>query len=260
LQKRHFANFLKDSRKARVSFTSIQSLLQNHLMKKQPLRICAFTAFAVLLLAYGSGLWPHKALAQDSAVGPIDQLVELGGTAAFSVDAVSGASYQWLRNGVPIAGQTSSVLTLENLQIEDAGFYSCNLSTNDTATASPAASLMVYTLSPDGFIVVYAAPIVGSGGSGTCPGPYIGYVTYTKTVQQGWGWTPETNTTVFTASDTTRTNTKVEYGGNYGDSGCNKTSVTIPNPPASTLYRFAIYFTNNVPTTNYPITLVGFNP
>ena len=31
------------------------------------------------------------------------------------------------------------------------------------------------------------------------------------------------------------------------------------NPPFSPLYRFAIYFPNNVLTTNYPIILTGFN-
>jgi hypothetical protein len=121
--------------------------------------------------------------------------------------------------------------------------------------------LTVYTLDADLNIVVFATPIVSSGNIGPCPGPYKGYVNYTKTPAQGWGWTPSTtNTTVFTASDNTRMNTKVEFVGGYGDEGCKKTSVTVPNPPFSPAYRFTIYFTNSVPTTNYPITLVGFNP
>jgi len=110
-----------------------------------------------------------------------------------------------------------------------------------------------------GFIVVYAAPLVSSGGSGTCPGTYKGYVAYTLTDQQGWGWVPGTNTTVFTATDNNRTNTRVEYVGAYGDSGCGQTSVTIPYPPCSPAYQFTIYFKSNVPTTNYPITLSGFS-
>jgi|GEM_PF-2581915 hypothetical protein len=110
-------------------------------------------------------------------------------------------------------------------------------------------------------ITVFAAPVVSGGSQGTCPGSYAGYVNYIKTVQQGWGWTPETNSISFTATDGSgRTNTKVEYVGKKGDSSCNQTTVTIPNPPYSAAYRFTIYFTNNVPTTNYPIILNGFNP
>jgi len=113
----------------------------------------------------------------------------------------------------------------------------------------------------DSSVVVYGTPVSGGGSQGTCPGHYVGYVNYTKTVAQGWGWEPSTNATVYTASDGGgRTNTKVEYVGKKGDTGCNQTSVTVPYPAPSAAYRFTIYFTNNVPTTNYPLNLSGFNP
>jgi hypothetical protein len=109
-------------------------------------------------------------------------------------------------------------------------------------------------------VVVFGAPISGGGKQGTCPGKYAGYINFTKTISQGWGWTPSTNTTVFTASDGSgRTDTKISYLGMYGDTGCNQTTVTIPNPPFSPSYRFTIFFPNSVPTTNYPIALSGFN-
>ena len=197
---------------------------------------------------------------QMQGMGRGTSLVRLGDTAFFSVNAVSGASYQWLRNGTAIAGQTNSTLTFENAQISDAGYYSCNIANGAAIALTVSASLEIYTINPDFLVVVYAAPIVSGGSQGTCPGPYTGYVNYIKTAAQGWGWTPSTNTTIYTASDNTRTNTKVEYVGDYGDSGCSKTSVTIPYPTFSPAYRFTIYFTNNVPSTNYPITLSGFNP
>lgn len=108
---------------------------------------------------------------------------------------------------------------------------------------------------------ILALPSSIPGSNGVCPGAYVGCVTYTKTVSQGWGWKPDTNTTVHTASDGGgRTDTKVEYAGKSGDHDCAQTSVTIPSPTSSTAYRFTIYFPNNVPTTNYPIILSGFNP
>lgn len=230
-------------------------------MKTQTLRIYAIAACAGLLMAAGRSAYPQQTAVTQTRDESFDQLVQLGEPVAFSVDAMDGGSYQWLRSGAAISGQTNSTLIFENTQISDAGYYSCNVANGADIVPTITASLMVYTITPDFFgVVVYAQPITSSGSQGTCPGPYTGYVNYTKAPQQGWGWTPSTNTTTYTASDTTRTNTKVAYLGDYGDSGCAKTTVTIPYPTFSPAYRFTIYFTNNVPTTNYPITLGGFNP
>jgi hypothetical protein len=193
---------------------------------------------------------------------PVDQAVSVGSNAVLSVQAVNADSYQWLSNGVAIEGQTNSTLTLENVGVNNAGSYSCNVSQNDgDAVPTRAASLNVMT--PSTFvgdpITVFGGPKVSGGTIGTCPGSFVGYVNYTKTISQGWGWVP--SGTVHTATDGSgRTDTKIGYMGKYGDTGCNQTSVTIPNPPPSPSYRFTIYFPNSVPTTNYPIVLSGFNP
>jgi len=107
-------------------------------------------------------------------------------------------------------------------------------------------------------ITISAVPVVSSGTNGVCPGGYVGYASYSKTVAQGWGWAP-TNT-VHTATDTNRPDTKVEFTGKIGDSGCNQTTVTVPDPTASPKYRFKVYFTNHVPTNAYPLVLDGFAP
>lgn len=192
---------------------------------------------------------------------PIDQAIAVGATATFNAKAVNGAiAYQWLRNGIPIEGQTNSSLILENITIEDVGYYSCDIFNDEEAVPTRAALLNVYTMSGGGPITVYGAPVVSSGNQGSCPGAYAGYVNYIKTVSQGWGWAPSAGTTVHTASDGNRTDTKVQYVGKFGDVGCNQTIVTVPHPTYSPKYRFSIYFPNNVPTNSYPITLVGFDP
>jgi hypothetical protein len=196
---------------------------------------------------------------------PVDQAVPAGSDAVLSVQAVNADSYQWQSNGVAIEGQTNSTLTIENVGVDSAGSYSCNVSQNGgEAVPTRGASLNVVTpcMSGGGPIIVYGLPKAGGATQGTCPGRYAGYINFTKTIAQGWGWTPSTNTTtVFTAADGSgRTDTKIVYLGIYCDNGCNQTSVTIPNPPYSPKYRFTIYFPNNVPTTNYPIVLTGFNP
>jgi hypothetical protein len=229
-------------------------------MKKQTLRAYAIAASAGFLLAAANSAYPQQIGVPQARDESFDQLVQLGDTASFSVNAVDGRSYQWLRNGTAISGQTNSSLIFEKTQISDAGYYSCNIANAVNIVPTITASLEVYTINPDFLVVVYGQPIVSGGNQPPCPGQYTGVVNYIKTAQQGWGWTPATGTTIYKASDTTRSNTKVEYVGAYGDEGCAKTTVTIPYPAASPAYRFTIYFTNNVPNTNYPITLSGFNP
>lgn len=199
---------------------------------------------------------------------PDNQMVPLGSNATFIVVAKNGPlTYQWLRNGVVLDGLTNSGMMILNVQIEDVGLYSCNVSKGLETVPTRAASLMVYTSSIDPEtgvdpVTVFGFPLLSIGSQASCPGHYTGYVNYTKTVQQGWGWAPDTTNgnTIFVASDTNRTDTKLLYGGAYGDNNCNQTSIIVPSPAFSPVYRFTIYFTNNVPTNPYAITLDGFKP
>jgi len=198
---------------------------------------------------------------------PEDQLVPIGSNATFTVQAINADGYQWLHNGNPIAGGTNSSLTISNATVNDVGYYSCEVFKGFEGVPTRAASLQVFTSSIDPQtgvdpVVVFGFPLPGSGSQGSCPGPYVGYINYTKTVQQGWGWAPDTSNgnTLFTATDTNRMDTKIQYFGAYGDGNCNQTSATVVNPPYSPVYRFTIYFTNNVPTNPYAITLDGFKP
>lgn len=221
---------------------------------------------------------------------PVDQTVPIGANVVLSVQANNADGYQWLINGVPADSQTNSSLAIANAGIDDVGLYSCEVFNGEEMVPTRTASVCVETttgattastltakatgvgaltaramtggasaagMPAGGPIIVFGTPYLGGGSKGGCPGPYAGYVIYTKSAFQGWGWVP--TGTVHTATDTNRTDTKIEYGGNYGDYGCAQTSVTI-NPTYSPAYRFAIYFTNNVPTNAYPIVLTGFNP
>jgi len=195
---------------------------------------------------------------------PVDQAVPAGSNAVLTVQAVNADSYQWQSNGVALEGQTNSTLTIEKVGVSAAASYSCNVSqSGGDVVPTRAASLSVAAASSPGGgqIIVYGSPKASGGTQGTCPGKYAGYISFTKTAAQGWGWAIASGTTIFKASDGGgRTDTKIAYSGINCDSGCNQTSVTIPNPPYSPVYRFTIFFPNNVPTTNYPIVLTGFNP
>jgi len=198
---------------------------------------------------------------------PEDQMVNVGSNATFTVTAQNADGYQWLHNGNLITDQTNTSLTITNCGVNDVGYYSCNVFKNIETVPTRSASLMIYTSSIDPQtgvdpVVVFGLPLLGSGGSGTCPGKYAGYINFTKTSQQGWGWAPDTSNgnTHFIASDTNRPDTKIQYGGAYGDNGCGQTGIAVASPAMSPVYRFTIYFPNNVPTNAYNITLDGFKP
>jgi alpha-tubulin suppressor-like RCC1 family protein len=76
---------------------------------------------------------------------PSAQVQLPGGSATFAV-AASGSgpfSYQWLKNGAPVAGANAAVLVLPNLQAADAGSYSVSVSNALGDRTSSVASLSV---------------------------------------------------------------------------------------------------------------------
>jgi hypothetical protein len=194
---------------------------------------------------------------------PIDQAVPAGSNVVLSVQAVNADGYQWLRNGVPVDGETNSIFTIEDVGTNDVALYSCEVSKDAEIVPTRAATVSVVTAAAasSGTIIVYGTPVLVSGKRGTCPGAYVGYVAYTKPASQGWGWAPLPGATGLAAADGSgRTDTKIQYLGAYGDTGCAQTTVTIPYPAFSPVYRFNIYFASDVPTNAHPIVLTGFKP
>ena len=106
-----------------------------------------------LRLAFDTGVW-NLAFIDAVMVScsppqitqqPISQTVVVGSNVSFSAGA-SGSpapSLQWLRNGIPIAGQTSGTLTLSNVQTSAAGSYSLRASNSCGQVTSSAALLTV---------------------------------------------------------------------------------------------------------------------
>jgi hypothetical protein len=75
-----------------------------------------------------------------------------GSSATFSVvaEGTPPLSYQWLSNGVELAGANSTSLTLNNLQSTDAGKYSVRVSNPVGSVLSAEAMLSVITPPPPG--------------------------------------------------------------------------------------------------------------
>jgi pectate lyase/pectin methylesterase-like acyl-CoA thioesterase len=80
---------------------------------------------------------------------PISNTSTVGDGVTFSV-AASGSpslSYQWLKDGAPIAGATGVTLTRAALQLSDAGFYSVKVS-NGVGSVSSAPALLAVRATP----------------------------------------------------------------------------------------------------------------
>jgi len=265
-------------------------------MKKRSLRgiaVAAMTGFVLTLRAQDATTVDqsqYPVILQQ----PVDQCLPIGSAATFSVLASNVDSYQWYKNNNALDGQTNSSLTIASVAISDVAYYSAAVIKGGDAVPTRMANLNAYTtsaatstttttttttktrllstqstsmMSPmdlggGGVITMYGMPVVSGGGTtGGCPGKYSGYVNYIKTASQGWGWAPTAGAPYHTATDTNRMDTKVYFGGQYGDSGCATNSVNVANP-VSPVYRFSIFFPqgNQVPTNAYAITLDGFDP
>jgi hypothetical protein len=76
---------------------------------------------------------------------PTNQTVSVGQSASFSVAATSTypLSYQWNFNGTNLPGATNTVLTLNSVQLANAGLYSVKISTPFTSTNSSSVLLTV---------------------------------------------------------------------------------------------------------------------
>ena len=85
------------------------------------------------------------------AGAPVNQYVDAGQSAQFNVMAAGTAlRYQWLRNGVPLNGETNTSLTLTDLQGTDAGsLFSVIVSNSFGSVTSSVASLTVNVATAD---------------------------------------------------------------------------------------------------------------
>ncbi len=107
------------------------------------------TSFNVVLTVNASVLPTAVAI----GVQPAPLVQAPGGSVSFAV-AVSGSgpiSYQWLKNGAPMAGANAAVLTLANLSGSDAADYSVSVN-NALATV----------ISNPAHLTVLGAPLIGS--------------------------------------------------------------------------------------------------
>ncbi len=81
---------------------------------------------------------------------PVSISVAEGGSVTFSIEATGPGNlrYQWLKNGVPIEGEETPFLTIEDVQLADDGAYTVTVSNLNDSIVSEQATLSVEAPSP----------------------------------------------------------------------------------------------------------------
>jgi LCCL domain-containing protein/putative Ig domain-containing protein len=81
------------------------------------------------------------------ALQPFSKVAAPGSTVTFATSASgTGLTYQWLRNGVAIAGETGAIILRQNVNANDAGTYTVRIS-NSAGSVTSAGGVL--TISPD---------------------------------------------------------------------------------------------------------------
>lgn len=95
---------------------------------------------------------PASALNPIITVPPLSTSVQLGGSASFTVIAISipAMTYQWLSNGIPLAGATAVTYSLSNVQLSEQATYSVEVFNGGPSTmeVSSGATLTITNIPP----------------------------------------------------------------------------------------------------------------
>lgn len=119
----------------------------------------------------------------DRPVGPLDVETSLGGDATLTVTLAGAVAYQWLKDGKPVKGATSSSLAITNAGFESAGVYHVVVTTPAGKFTTAGALLLVI----DPGLLVYK--LSGSGvayeGAASRRSAFAGWLVLDRVGQRG---------------------------------------------------------------------------
>ena len=235
-----------------------------------PLAVAAGEPQGVLVdpagnLFYTSSRSVYRAAATSGNVAPVitaapaARTVGEGAAATFSVTAYGGptVTYQWRKNGSPLAGQTAPALTFPSAALTDAGNYSVTVTAGGTATTTTEVAFGVQPVAAND---AFANAAVLRGAAAAATGQNYGATRESgEPVLPGaaaagrsvwWAWiAPSDGTIVVQTIGAEMKNTLAVYsGGTLGalqllaqddNAADNFTRVSVP-VTAGTMYRFVV--------------------
>ncbi|MCC6414443.1 MAG: immunoglobulin domain-containing protein, partial [Opitutaceae bacterium] len=176
-----------------------------------------------ILIGPEGRLGPPPQVTPTITTQPIARLAALGQTVTFSVVASGTAplSYQWLKAGTPLAGQTTGTLTLTNVSANDVSLYSVRVTNDLGFVESTAVSLTLGT-----FPVITTQPVtltVNAGQAAT----FSVAATGTTPLTYEWRFNGASLGSPTSSNSLTLANAQASHVGNY--------SVRVINPVGEVL-------------------------
>jgi|GEM_PF-1184313 len=140
--------------------------------------------------AFGNPDQPPANPSPSITTDPVSQTLSPGSTVTFSVVATGpNLTYSWQKNGTVLSGQTSSVLSISNLQPSDNGSYTAIVSNPSGQVTSAAAVLLVDTPKPGRLINLSVRSRAGMGSDTLIAGFIISGAGQKPVVIRGTGQT-----------------------------------------------------------------------
>lgn len=124
----------------------------------------------------GATLTVNVTIPPTISIHPASQSVSAGANVALTVAATGTAplSYQWRKDGAPIAGATNATFTLTSVQTGDAGEYAASVLNTAGSVSSGAALLTVAAFNPGRLVNMSIRTTAGTGAATLIVGVGIG--------------------------------------------------------------------------------------
>jgi hypothetical protein len=129
-------------------------------------------SFTFTMIVTGAAIAPPT-----FSVQPVSQTIASGSTVVFTAAASGGSAptYQWSRNGTPIAGATGSTLLIGGATSANSGTYTCAATNSSGTTTSSSATLAVVSTGNVGRLTnISTRAAVGTGANILIAGFVIG--------------------------------------------------------------------------------------
>ena len=209
-----------------------------------------YTSIGTLSL---SGLTRLQLPYPQFSVSPTNVATALGKSATFTVTVIGDpTSFQWRKDGIPLAGATSPSLTISSVQAADAGDYDV-IATNAITSAISAAAILTVTI-PPGISSAPAALTVVAGAKSTLAVNAAGTAPFTYQWLRNGTAIPGATSAALTL-DTTLVSDAAAYSVTVTNSAgtATSTAATLTVTPISRISNLSVLASLSTPSDSFTL-------